>query len=148
MDHLIRGYFDDEKRSLVRLRVRGKNGWSILTTEIDTGAQPALVTSLAWASALDAEIESKHIATLANGAIVPAFAMAVELEWCGQVVVVIGIAFSDADAKSFIAPGKRGRGANALIGRELLHQSRLTIDYVDGTVLIDTSAARSSLTAA
>jgi predicted aspartyl protease len=136
---MLQGYFDDENRALLRLRVRGRGNWSHVTAEIDTGAQPAIVTSLTVAEALDAEIEAKHIATLADGAKVPACLVALEVDWFGEPKLVVGVAFVGPDGAGFGQPGRRGRRPNALIGRGLLGDCRLTIDYGRATVAVDRS---------
>jgi predicted aspartyl protease len=133
------GFLDNQDRALLRLRIRGKGEWITMTAEIDTGAEPSLVTSMAWAQALDAEVEAKHVATLANGQHVPAHLMAIEIDWFGQTTLVDGIAFDDDQLTSFATPGQRGPKPNALLGRSQLKSSRLTIDYGRRTVAIEPS---------
>jgi predicted aspartyl protease len=128
------GYFDQASTALPRLRVRGAGDWLHMTGEIDTGAQPAIVANLAFANALDAEIEDySRVATLANGQRVPAHAMLLEIEWLGETRLVEGIALPDGDTPTFSRLGSRG-GSHALLGRVLFKGCRLVLDYEASTI--------------
>jgi hypothetical protein len=131
----ISGYLENQGRALVRLRLRGRGEWATATFEIDTGAQPSLVTSHAWSEFLMAETEARHMATLANGIEVPAMAILLAVAWLDGLQLVMGVCF--AAPGGFARPGQRGPGVHSLLGRGLLRGCRLTIDYALRTVLIE-----------
>lgn len=102
--------------------------------EIDTGADPAFVSNLAFADALGAEVEDTlRVATLANGQRVQAIAMLLEVEWFGETRLVEGIALPDGHTSAFARVGSRS-GAHALLGRSLFRACRLVLDYDAGTI--------------
>ena len=136
---MLSGYFDSAGRALVRLRVRGKGNWMHGTFEIDTGAQPEFVTSLLMAEHLQAETETRHAAVLANGTRVPAHGVVLELDWFDEIKLVQGIGFRSQDSAAFLEPSQRGPGVHGLIGRALLVECRLTIDFGLKTVMIERS---------
>jgi hypothetical protein len=138
---MLLGSLDQRGRSIVRLQVRGKSGsWTSIGCEIDTGAEPELLTSQAWLGHLDAETEPGDLLTLPDGREAPALYAVLEVEWFGQVRlvdVVTPVSFN-ADT-AFRPPARRGSAPNALLGRGLLSDCRLTIDYGRANVSIDRS---------
>jgi hypothetical protein len=133
---LIAGYLDDKRRAVVRLNVRGAtNDWQAMTFEVDTGAEPDVVTSLAWIKHFDAAWEAGDVLTMANGRKIAAIRSYLEVEWFGTIRIVEVSALADSDT-AFLSPGRKGRNTNALLGRRLLAASCLTIDYGRGRVSI------------
>jgi predicted aspartyl protease len=138
---MITGYLDQAGRAVGRLKVRGTGEWQMMACEIDTGAQPELVSSRGWVELLAAPIyETSAVMTLADGRVVCAGRAIVEVDWFEQArsVDVVFSMSSDAD-NAFRPPDRRGEAPNALLGRGLLTDCRLTIDYGAPTVRIEPS---------
>lgn len=137
------GYLDEHGRALVRLRVRGETGhWHTLVCEIDTGAEPMLLTSRVWAEHIGAliDVEAGEVLTFADGSIAQALYVVFEIEWLGGVQRVDALfARGQSSDTAFVPPDRRGRGSNALLGRSLLANCRLTIDYGHASVVIEPS---------
>lgn len=142
-DMPMAGYLDPRGRALLRLRARGADGvWNTLVCEIDTGAEPMLLTSLAWVEQLGALIDAEagEVLTFADGSNGQAIYIVFEIEWFGRIRRVDALAAIGSSMEAgFTPPGRRGRGANALLGRSLLANTRLTIDYGRASVAVEHS---------
>jgi predicted aspartyl protease len=138
---MLLGYLDERGRALVRFQVRGKTGaWATMVCEIDTGAEPSFLTSRSWLEHLDAETERGDMITMADGQEVPAIYAVVEIEWFGQTRLIdVLTPLSETTDSVFRPPSRRGRRPNAVLGRGLLTDCRLTIDYGAPTITIDAS---------
>ena len=65
----MRGYLDRQKRAIVRVEIDGGVKQAVLNLEIDTGAEPPLLISDAWAKELGIVGQPGHTATLADGSL-------------------------------------------------------------------------------
>ena len=139
----IQGYLDPDGRAVVRLRIRGAGDWRVLACEIDTGAKPELVTSLDWFQELDALSDDiPYELTLADGRVIAAMSALVEVEWLGEIrFASMMYPMAQADTAPFLPPGRRGPNTNALLGRLLLANCRLTIDYGRASVTVEPSGS-------
>jgi predicted aspartyl protease len=111
-----------------------------MTLEIDTGAEPMLVTSMAWIDHVVPSEELRergHVVTMADGRAADAILSYFEIEWFGRAKLVEVLA--PTVGSGFLAPGRQGRAPNGLLGRNMLAGCRLTIDYAQRTVTIEPS---------
>jgi hypothetical protein len=137
------GYLDARNSALLRLQARGLPGtWQVLVCEIDTGAEPMLLTSSSWIEHLGglSDSEQGEVVTLADGQITDAAYAVIEVNGFGSPRLIDVLVPRDASTEpAFQPPGRRGRRPNALLGRGMLADCRLTIDYGRANVAIDRS---------
>jgi hypothetical protein len=76
--------FDKTLRAIIRLKLTGPAKASFLNLEIDTGSQPELIISAAWAQHLGLALEPNHDVTLANGETIKASLGQIEVQWFEQ----------------------------------------------------------------
>ncbi len=136
---VLMGFIDRVGRAMVRVPVRTPiGGWRQLTFEIDTGAQLLVMTSRKWLEFFEAPMEPGDGVTLADGQEIKVMVGLIEIEWLGQIRIVDAIAPSRAQPSApFRNPDKRGPSPNGLIGRSLLKNCRLTVDYGRGHVAVE-----------
>ena len=125
---------DATLRAVVRLPVKGPSRSARMNFEIDTGSQPELITSEAWASYLGLTATGGQVLMLADGTQRVASAAQIEVEWLDGPLVLDAIVLpSRQGVQAFAAPDRRRHGGqiDGLPGRQLLARgSHLEIDYV------------------
>ncbi len=132
------GFFDRSSRAIVKLTVRGSDEEAVLFCEIDTGAEPALSISHAWADRLGMSGADGHTATLADGSLVEVLLSNCYIEWLSgerRIDAIIWpadhIALPDPSG-----PRRYRERPDALIGRKLFTDALLKLNYVDRTIEI------------
>ena len=137
----LTGFVDASGLALVRIKVRGAAAdWQMMSFEIDTEAQPAAITSLRWLEALGAPMEPGSAMVMADGSRAASVLAVIEKEWLsGSQVIEVLAAATPESRTPFREPGQRGAAPNALLGRGLLENCCVTIDYGHKTVSVEQS---------
>jgi predicted aspartyl protease len=142
----VTGFFHSitDLRAIVRLDVNGEQKMAAMNLEIDTGAQAAMMMSQVWADYLGLTVELGHSATLADGTQRSVGMAQVMIEWCNtvhEIEAVVWPGFTDLELPPSSASGsRRYRGRpDGLVGRRLLRNCVLTIDYPNRHVMVQES---------
>lgn len=127
------GFLDGTLRTILRLEVMSGERSAHMNLEIDTGSQPELIISKAWADHLGLELRKGRVLGLADGTTTIASSAWVEIVWLdGPVRVETAVLTDREDMPIFAAPDRRRHGGqvDGLLGRQLLARgARLEIDY-------------------
>ena len=136
----MQGYFlsNSDDRARLKLRANGPKSSVILTLEIDTGASNDLFIWRNSADELGLELEpDDDVAILADGTTkVKVMRAFVEIEWMGETRRVCALIWSPQSKKALQSKNR----IDGLIGRRLLHDTHLSIDYVNRKVALTTPA--------
>jgi predicted aspartyl protease len=131
----MRGFFlnANDHRARLRVQASGPNKTIYLTFEIDTGASRDMLIHQTLADELGLKTENDDdLATLADGTTEVAVLKAtVEVVWMGESKPVNVLVWPGT-----VAPVRNKNTIDGLIGRDLLRDTHLTIDYVNRKILI------------
>ena len=134
----LMGYIEEQTlRAIVRVNVIGASREAILNLEIDTGAGPELILSEEWSDWLGLPTGENIRVTLADGSKTLAVKGLAEIVWFDAKVTIEVAVFGGES--NFVLPGVRHAGVrpHGLIGRKLLRDASLTIDYPSRRVILN-----------
>ena len=125
---------DATLRAIVRLEVKGPGRGAHMNFEIDTGSQPELIISRAWADHLGLETRRGLVLGLADGTKRVVSSAWMEIDWLeGKIRVEAAVLPAKRGIHNFASPDRPRHGGqvDGLLGRQFLARgARLQIDYV------------------
>jgi predicted aspartyl protease len=133
----MRGFFNtNDNRARLRVRTSGPSKTMELTFEIDTGASQDLFIQQELADELGvAAIDDNDRATLADGKTKVSVKKAeLSVEWMGAARSIEALVWALTHGTT--APARNKNTIDGLIGRGLLADTKLEIDYVNRKVLL------------
>jgi hypothetical protein len=142
---MINGWIDGrDTTARISQRLFGPNGTQSLRFEIDTGFYGDILMPIEWALLLTSDFDAVPRGVfLADGTARKAQVCNLSLDWVGGVrpveVLAVAALASTGAALPFAGPtgnDRRGGKPHGLIGRGLLSDARLMIDWVDSLVTI------------
>ena len=133
-----RGFVNEpDMKAIVRLKLYSGGQEVFMNVEIDTGAGLELVVPSSAAGIIGIELGDNRTAQLADGSMIVTREGLAELDWLGEKRIVIGVIFYEAGDFAPLDARRHAGRAHGRLGRNLLRDAKLTIDYPNRSVTVE-----------
>jgi predicted aspartyl protease len=132
----MRGFFTNDLRARLRVQASGPSKTMVLTFEIDTGASKELLIHRSLADELGLKTSTENeFATLADGTTEVEVASAkLDIVWMNETKPIDVLVWPLTPGTA--APVRNKNTIDGLIGRGLLADTKLEIDYVNRKIVL------------